>query len=104
MEEPKPDGESEATSHTSPNEPCVDGPIHGAVEMREPLLPLENVCKEFPMNDGTTFIALKNLSLTIKDIKGKPQIVSLLGPSGAGKTTALRIIAGLDVPTSGCVT
>ncbi|HEY7544395.1 MAG TPA: ATP-binding cassette domain-containing protein [Blastocatellia bacterium] len=67
------------------------------------LLTLENVCKEFQMNDGTTFAALKNLSLKIVDIPERPQIVSLLGPSGAGKTTALRIIAGLDKPTSGQV-
>jgi NitT/TauT family transport system ATP-binding protein len=82
---------------------CVDGPLKDGALMLEPLLTLEKVSKEFPMNDGTTFIALKDLSLTIKDIKDKPQIVSLLGPSGAGKTTALRLIAGLDEPTSGCV-
>jgi NitT/TauT family transport system ATP-binding protein len=95
---------AEATT-TSPEEDghCIDGPLTHGVTRLEPLLTLEEVCKEFPMNDGTTFIALKNLSLTIKDIKGKPQIVSLLGPSGAGKTTALRIIAGLDEPSSGCV-
>lgn len=67
------------------------------------LLKLENVCKEFPMNDGTKFAALKNMSLTIVDIDDKPQIISLLGPSGSGKTTALRIIAALDKPTSGRV-
>ena len=82
---------------------CVTGPLTQTATMLEPLLTLENVCKEFPMNDGTTFVALKNLSLTVKDIKGKPQIISLLGPSGSGKTTALRIIAGLDAPSSGCV-
>lgn len=82
---------------------CVTGPLTQAPTMLEPLLTLENVCKEFSMNDGSTFVALKNLSLTIKDIKDKPQIVSLLGPSGSGKTTALRIIAGLEEPTSGCV-
>jgi len=69
----------------------------------ESLLKLENVCKEFAMNDGTKFVALKNLSLCIVDIEDKPQIVSLLGPSGSGKTTALRIIAALDKPTSGRV-
>jgi ABC-type nitrate/sulfonate/bicarbonate transport system ATPase subunit len=81
---------------------CVTGPLTGGATMLEPLLMLENVCKEFPMNDGSTFVALKNLSLTIHNIKDKPQIVSILGPSGAGKTTALRIIAALDEPTSGC--
>jgi ABC-type nitrate/sulfonate/bicarbonate transport system ATPase subunit len=67
------------------------------------LLALEGVCKNFPMNDGTSFAALKNLDLRIEDIPDRPQIVSLLGPSGSGKTTALRIIAGLDRPTRGSV-
>ncbi|MCL2743995.1 MAG: sulfate ABC transporter ATP-binding protein [Planctomycetaceae bacterium] len=40
------------------------------------------------------FTALKNVSLEIPDGK----LVALLGPSGGGKTTLLRIIAGLEVP------
>lgn len=31
------------------------------------------------------------------------ELVALLGPSGSGKTTLLRILAGLDIPTSGRV-
>ena len=31
-------------------------------------------------------------------------MVTLLGPSGCGKTTTLRCIAGLEMPTSGCIT
>lgn len=31
------------------------------------------------------------------------ELIALLGPSGSGKTTLLRILAGLDVPTSGRV-
>ncbi|MEW6126035.1 MAG: ATP-binding cassette domain-containing protein [Acidobacteriota bacterium] len=108
MDETKPNNEEvketpDASHAEADDGHCIDGPLKDGATMLEPLLTLENVCKEFPMNDGTTFIALKNLSLTIKDIKGKPQIVSLLGPSGSGKTTALRLIAGLDQPTSGCV-
>lgn len=82
---------------------CIEGPLSTPPERLEALLKLEDVSKEFPMNDGTTFVALKGLSLTIHNIEHKPQIVSLLGPSGAGKTTALRIIAALDRPTTGCV-
>ncbi|MBO0721167.1 MAG: ABC transporter ATP-binding protein [Blastocatellia bacterium] len=80
---------------------CIDGPLAAPPEQMEDLLKLEQVVKEFPMNDGSKYAALKGLSLTIRNIKHKPQIVSLLGPSGAGKTTALRLIAGLDRPTSG---
>jgi NitT/TauT family transport system ATP-binding protein len=82
---------------------CHDGPINGQVQLLETLLHVEKVCKEFRMNDGTSFAALHGFSLDIRNIKDKPQIVSLLGPSGSGKTTALRIIAALDRSTSGHV-
>ena len=42
----------------------------------------------------------KDLNLTISD----NAFVTLLGPSGCGKTTTLRMIAGLETPTSGRIT
>ena len=90
---------------TDANQPaaCAPGPLPGDPELLEPLLTVEGLGKSFRTNDGQTLVVLKDLSLTVRDIRGKPQIVSLLGPSGAGKTTALRIVAGLDRPTAGCV-
>ena len=82
---------------------CLPGPLSGPPVMLETLLRVESVGKEFPMNGGGTFAALRGFSLTIGNIQGKPQIIGLLGPSGAGKTTALRIIAALDYATSGQV-
>lgn len=53
---------------------------------------LDNVTKHF--GDVT---AVKELSMTIAD----GELVVLLGPSGAGKTTTLRLIAGLEKPEEG---
>jgi len=44
-----------------------------------------------------TFEAVKNVSFQVEE----KETLCLLGPSGCGKTTILRIIAGLEVPTSG---
>ena len=46
------------------------------------------------------FYAVEDLNLTISD----NAFVTLLGPSGCGKTTTLRMIAGLETPTSGRIT
>ena len=53
---------------------------------------LKNICKRF--GDNTV---IGNLDLEIK----KGSLVTLLGPSGCGKTTVLRLVAGLEKPTSG---
>jgi iron(III) transport system ATP-binding protein len=53
---------------------------------------LKNVCKKFGNNT-----VIGNLDLEIK----KGSLVTLLGPSGCGKTTVLRLVAGLEKPTSG---
>ena len=43
------------------------------------------------------FVAVKDSSFTVKN----GDFFCLLGPSGCGKTTTLRVIAGLELPTSG---
>ena len=43
------------------------------------------------------FVAVEESNLTIKN----GEFFVLLGPSGCGKTTTLRMIAGLELPTSG---
>ncbi|WP_342362527.1 ABC transporter ATP-binding protein [Terrarubrum flagellatum] len=43
--------------------------------------------------------AVSNLSLSIRD----GEFIVLLGPTGAGKTTTLRLVAGLETPDEGSV-
>lgn len=63
-----------------------------------PYILFENVNKLYQMGE-ITITALNNASFTIE----KGELVCILGPSGAGKTTALNILGGMDNPTSGTV-
>ena len=60
-----------------------------------PEIKLEHVTKRWGK-----FYAVEDLNLSIDD----NAFVTLLGPSGCGKTTTLRMIAGLETPTSGRIT
>src|ERR671923_188472 len=53
---------------------------------------VENLHKAFG-----DFTAVKNSNLTVRN----GEFFVMLGPSGCGKTTTLRMIAGLELPTSG---
>src|SRR3954453_5347066 len=55
---------------------------------------IKNVSKQF---GGVT--AVNNVSFSVNE----GELMALLGPSGGGKTTVLRMIAGLEMPTSGDV-
>jgi ABC-type sugar transport system ATPase subunit len=60
----------------------------GRIELRE-------LSKTFP--NGV--VAARDVSLTIEP----GELMVFLGPSGCGKTTTLRMIAGLEEPTSGAI-
>ena len=59
-------------------------------------LELKNLRKVF-RTDDTEVVAIDDISLEV----GKGELVSLIGPSGCGKTTVLRMVAGLQEPSSG---
>ena len=60
------------------------------------ILSIKHLTKAFPTEDRD-LIAIQDFNLDIEE----GEFVCVLGPSGCGKTTLLRIIAGLDTPTSG---
>jgi phospholipid/cholesterol/gamma-HCH transport system ATP-binding protein len=62
--------------------------------MAEPLIELKGVCKQFGGN-----VVLDNVDLTIY----RGEALAIIGPSGTGKSTILRIIAGLLAPDAGSV-
>ncbi len=58
----------------------------------------KNVCKEYIMGE-MKIKALDNTNFSIE----KGELVVIVGPSGAGKTTTLNILGGMDTATSGSV-
>jgi spermidine/putrescine transport system ATP-binding protein len=60
--------------------------------MNSPLVSLKGVEKHFDK-----FVAVKNIDLTINE----GEFIAIMGTSGCGKTTTLRMLAGLEQPTKG---
>lgn len=70
-------------------EPCPVAPQDGIV--------LEAVSKGFPAREGGRVPALEEVSLAVPT----GSVRCLVGPTGCGKTTVLRLVAGLESPDSG---
>ena len=62
--------------------------------MQDTLLSLQHISKNFGEGD-----VLRDISLDV----ARGEFVTLLGASGCGKTTTLRIISGLETPDEGSV-
>lgn len=60
------------------------------------ILEIKDLKKSFPKKKGE-MVAIADFDLDVKE----GEFVCILGPSGCGKTTILRIIAGLESPSTG---
>lgn len=66
------------------------------LKQRPVVLELDHVGRSFPGERGPV-AALQDVSLKVH----RREFVCVLGPSGCGKSTLIRMVAGLDQPTSG---
>src|SRR5205814_9649342 len=67
-------------------------------EVRAPGLAVDflDVSKEYIVN-GKPLKALSSITLNVKE----GEVAAIVGPSGAGMTTVLKIIVGLEIPSKG---
>ncbi len=63
---------------------------------KEPIIEIKDVVKSFPVGNGEVTI-LKGVSFAVKP----GEFVSIVGPSGNGKSTLLNMVTGIDRPSSG---
>jgi NitT/TauT family transport system ATP-binding protein len=71
-----------------------------AMPVKSPLVTVTGLNQIYHMGSGRELLVLHDINLTLKE----NEIVALLGRSGSGKSTFLRIVAGLLQPTRGDVT
>jgi len=63
---------------------------------KEPIIEIKDVVKSFPLGNSQVTI-LKGISFAVKP----GEFVSIVGPSGNGKSTLLNMVTGIDRPSSG---
>ncbi len=64
--------------------------------MKDALISLKNLNKTYYLNK-TELVAVEDVSLDVHE----KEFVAIMGPSGCGKSTVLKMMAGLEQPTSG---
>ncbi len=81
------------------HDPRANGPTSPALPSADLVLSVRNLEKEFRPKKRPAVQALRDVSLEAR----KGRVTGLVGADGAGKTTLIRIAAGLLMPTAGTV-
>jgi methyl coenzyme M reductase system, component A2 len=74
-------------------------PVRDISNIGEPIIKVRDIFRKFFLLKGGDVLQIKNISFNVN----KKEILALVGPSGAGKTVMLRMIAGFDFPDTGSV-
>ena len=74
-------------------------PLDAAADPATPAIALHNVTRRFTSPKGDVITALRKIDMTIQ----KGEFVSIVGPTGCGKSTTLNLITGLARPSEGTV-
>ncbi len=65
-------------------------------EVRQPhVVEFRDVTKTYHPGRANEFTAIRNVRFVVEDLVNKGEFVCILGSSGCGKSTILRLIAGL---------
>jgi NitT/TauT family transport system ATP-binding protein len=64
-----------------------------------PAIRLRSATKRFPTKDGSGFTAIRDVDLEVR----AGEFVSVVGPTGCGKSTTLSLVSGLEPATAGHV-
>ena len=75
---------------------AADAEIKANTNGNNHIVEIIDVVKSFPVGDGEVTV-LKGLSLDVEN----GEFISIVGPSGNGKSTLLNMITGIDKPTGG---
>ncbi len=78
----------------------IEDPVDIELESTdETLIKVCDIDKRFYLLKGKDVLHMKDINFEVK----RGDVLSLVGPSGAGKTILLRMLGGMDVPDSGDV-
>src|SRR3954471_17869682 len=64
-----------------------------------PAISLRNATKRFPTKDGSAFTAITDVDLDV----AAGEFVTIVGPTGCGKSTTLSLVSGLEPASQGSV-